>query len=103
MKKRLLSMLMVVLMVVALLPSAAFAAGSSFTKVTDADGKTVEAKTVITITKDAAAKTPGVNAEVDWVTGKVVSYKITPFAPLLRSITQKEYVWLETVLAEFCA
>jgi len=70
MKKRLLSMLMVVLMVFALLPAAAFAA----------DKCAHEEYQTIDIKFDADAKTPGIKAEVCVNCGHVKSYSVTPFA-----------------------
>ena len=71
MKKRLLSMLMAVLMIVSLVPAVALADNATAVDST---------KTVIDITKDAAAKQPGIKAEINKADGKVISCEITAFA-----------------------
>lgn len=71
MKKRLLSMLMAVLMIVSLVPAVALADNATAVDPT---------KTVIDITKDAAAKQPGIKAVIDKADGKVISCEITAFA-----------------------
>lgn len=71
MKKRLLSMLMAVLMIVSLVPAVALADNATAVDPT---------KTVIDITKDAAAKQPGIKAVINKADGKVISCEITAFA-----------------------
>ena len=75
MKKRLLSMLMAVLMIVSLVPAVALA---------DADTCTHKNTTEITIEKNAETKTPGITAKICDDCGVVVDgvngVKVTPFA-----------------------
>ena len=72
MKKRLLSMLMAVLMIASLVPATALAA--------DADACNHANVQTVSIEKNAAAKIPGVEAEVCADCGEVIDYDITPFA-----------------------
>ena len=76
MKKRLLSMLMAVLMIVSLVPAVALA-----------DGSNCEHKNVseIVVEKNATAKQPGITAKVCKDCGEVVSCNVTPF------VTKRNY------------
>lgn len=74
MKKRLLSMLMAVLMIASLVPATALAAPE--VKCNHDNVQTVS------IEKNAAAKIPGVEADVCADCGEVIEYEITPFAEL---------------------
>ena len=74
MKKRLLSMLMAVLMIASLVPATALAV--------DAETCRHDNVQTVSIEKNAAAKIPGVEADVCADCGEVIDYEITPFAEL---------------------
>lgn len=79
MKKRLLSMLMAVLMIASLVPATALAA-PAVTKCTAGNAVQGHDFTTISITKDAAAKQPGIEIKVCNTDGVAVKQKVVAFA-----------------------